>query len=99
MTFKAEVFPEPVPPITMTDISYSIASHINAATSSDIVLFLIKSVIVHGMAANFLIVIVFPNVVIGDNVALTLSPVNKWASNRGFNIVKSLLTFLPIIVE
>ena len=44
----------------------------NADISLEIVLFLMNSTIVHGFLANFLIVIVFPSVEIGNKVALTI---------------------------
>ena len=75
--FRKEVFPLAVPPDIRTFISNSIASHINDATSKFTVLFPIKSIIVQGSRANFLIVIVFPFVETGPRTALTLSPVTQ----------------------
>src|SRR3989344_3756804 len=76
---RTEVLPEAVPPATIMFNSYCIACHKIAAISLVIVLYsgLIKCVIVHGVLANLLIVIVLPEVLIGNNVEATLSPVNK----------------------
>ncbi len=63
--FKITVFPAAVPPEIKTFISYSIANHKSVAISRLIVLFFIKSTIVYGSLANFLMVIVFPFVLIG----------------------------------
>ena len=56
-------------------------------------------VIVIGLTLNFLMVIVFPLVEIGDKVALILSPVSKRASSNGVSRVMLLPTFLPIKEE
>ena len=64
-TFKKEVFPDAVPPLIKIFISYCIANHIKANISEVHVLFVMKSVTVHGSLANFLMVIVFPLFEIG----------------------------------
>ena len=54
---------------------------------------------VHGLTANFLMVMVFPFDEMGESVALILSPVLRWASIRGVRVVISLPTSLPMMVE
>src|SRR3989338_1612911 len=94
-TFNRLVFPVPVPPVNKMESSYSIANQISAAAETEIVFVLMKSVIVHGLAANFLNVIVLPLEDIGSKVAFTLSPVSRLASIRGSRIVICLPILLP----
>src|SRR3989338_293408 len=86
-TLSMDVLPVAVPPDIKVDNSYCTPSHINAAASAEIECVLMKSVIVHGFAANFLNVIVFPFTEIGSRVAFTLSPPFKCASMSGSRIV------------
>src|SRR3989344_8329246 len=97
--FKKEVFPEAVPPEIKMFISYSVASQINAAVSKSQVLLFIKSIIVNGSLANFLIVIVFPFVFIGYKTAFILSPETRWASNNGLKTDICFPILLAIILE
>src|SRR3989338_6794963 len=97
-TLSMLVFPVAVPPLINVDSSNCTPSQIRAAASVDIVLSFMKSVIVHGFAANFLKVIVLPLTEIGSKVAFTLSPPLKWASIKGSSIVSCLPTLLPIMV-
>jgi hypothetical protein len=76
-TFSIEVFPVAVPPAINAANSYWTPSHIKAADPVDIVSDFMKSVIVHGFAANFLRVIVLPLTDIGSKVAFTLSPLAR----------------------
>ena len=68
-TFNRDVFPLAVPPATTILSSYCIASQRNAATSRDSEPSSIKSVIVHALRANFLMVNVFPSDDMGKRVA------------------------------
>ncbi len=96
---RREVFPDAVPPAIIMFISYSMHNHRSAATSFERVFTLgsMRWIMVHGFLANFLMVSVFPLVDIGNNVALTLSPLIRWASMRGMRFVICLPILLPII--
>ena len=74
-TLSMDVLPVAVPPDINADNSYWTPSHIKAAAPVLIVSSFMKSVIVHGFAANFLKVSVLPWTDIGSKVAFTLSPV------------------------
>src|SRR3989338_5800542 len=93
------VFPEAVPPTIIAEISYWMASQMNAAASRVIVRVWRNFVMVQGSDANFRMVIVGPFAVMGFSVALTRSPPGRWASSIGASWLISRPIFLPIMPD
>src|SRR3989344_6695280 len=98
-TLSNDVFPEPVPPDTRMFDSYCVANHIKAKIDALPVLFLMKSVTVHGSRANFLMVSVCPLLEMGYSTAFALSPVSRCASSSGVRLVICRPTRRPIVLK
>src|SRR3989344_8770739 len=95
--FMTVVLPDAVPPEMSMFISYWIASNISERSLTSIVPFFRKSVMVHGSLAKRLIVMVFPFDDTGKRTTFARSPVSKWASSKGVNVVTCLPTLRAMI--